>query len=70
MMIEEDLRGEIFNVCAPSHPRKKEIYTTIAERLGMEKPKFLDGGSDAKYVSSEKILGTGFEFSHEDPMEF
>ena len=69
-VIEKKIRGEIFNVCAPVHPTKKEIYTTIAERLGMEKPEFESGGEDGKEVSSEKILNIGFHFVHEDPLSY
>jgi len=70
MMIEQNIRGEIFNVCAPVHPSRREIYTTIAERLEMEKPTFLDGGEEAKEVSSDKIQQTGFRFVHEDPLVY
>lgn len=70
MVIEKNIHGEIFNISAPIHPAKKEIYTTITERLEMKKPKFLNGGEDGKVVSSEKILGLGFEFLHEDPSDF
>lgn len=69
-VIEKEIRGDIFNVCAPVHPKKKEIYTTIAARLRMEKPEFESGGEDGKEVSSEKILNTGFHFVHEDPLSY
>lgn len=70
MMIENDIRGEIFNICAPIHPNKKDIYTTIAERLGLEKPEFLEGGMGGKLVSAQKLKELGFEFVHEDPMNY
>ncbi|MAO63938.1 MAG: hypothetical protein CL666_02940 [Balneola sp.] len=69
-VIENDLRGEILNVCAPVHPDKQEIYTTITERLEMKKPTFIDGGNDGKQVSSEKLISKGFEFIHSDPLAF
>lgn len=70
LMIEKDLRGEIFNVCAPDHPKKEDIYTTVAERFGMKKPEFLSGGADRKLVSSEKITNLRFRFVHENPISF
>lgn len=70
LVIEKNIRGEILNVCAPVHPAKQNIYTTIAERLELKKPKFNDGGSDAKVVSSEKLINLGFEFVHSDPLTF
>lgn len=70
LVIEKDFRAEIFNVCAPIHPTKKEIYTAITERFGMKKPEFLEGGEDGKMVSSENIMKIGFEFFYENPITF
>ncbi|MDR9419573.1 NAD-dependent epimerase/dehydratase family protein [Gracilimonas sp.] len=70
MVIEKDIHNEIFNISAPIHPAKKEIYTTITERLEMKKPKFLNGGGDGKVVSSDKVVELGFEFLHEEPLDF
>ncbi len=70
-LIEHDTRGEIFNLCSPNHPPKKKIYPTIAKRLGLGIPQYQDGGADGKLVSSQKIIDTfGFEFVHDDPIEF
>lgn len=70
-IIAENIRGEIFNVCSGSHPSRSEIYTVIAERLGLEKPTFAEGGADGKTVSSQKLKDRfDLEFLHPDPMEF
>jgi nucleoside-diphosphate-sugar epimerase len=70
MIIRKGLHGEIFNICAPVHPTKKEVYTTIAGKLGLNKPEFLAGGEDGKQISSDKIMSFGFEFINKDPLSF
>ncbi|WP_421773780.1 NAD-dependent epimerase/dehydratase family protein [Gracilimonas sp.] len=69
--ISENIRGEIFNVCSGSHPSRSEIYTVIAERMGLKKPTFLEGGADGKTVSSKKLKDRfDFDFMHPNPLEF
>lgn len=71
LVIEKNIRDEIFNVCSPEHPAKREIYTTIARQLDMEPPAFLDGGQKEKEVSSQKLIKQfGFRFLHKNPMKF
>ncbi len=70
-IISENIRGEIFNVCSGSHPSRAEIYTVIAERLGLEKPTFTNGGANGKTVSSKKLKDRlDLEFQHPDPSTF
>ncbi|MEX0721775.1 MAG: NAD-dependent epimerase/dehydratase family protein [Balneolaceae bacterium] len=70
-VIESKLKGEIFNVCSTSHPAKKEIYTDVAERMELKKPKFLDGGENSKIISSEKLMKKlKVKLLHPDPAEF
>ncbi|SMO90851.1 NAD-dependent epimerase/dehydratase family protein [Gracilimonas mengyeensis] len=71
LMIEENVHGEIFNVCSPEHPAKKKIYPAMAKKLNLEPPVYQDGGADGKVVSPQKLMDTfNFEFVHPDPMEF
>ncbi len=68
-VIEENIRG-VFNVCADTHPSRKEVYTAQAERLGFEPPRFVEPHKvDYKEVSSEKLKGLGYAFQHRDPLE-
>lgn len=70
-IINEDIRGDVFNVCSSCHPTRSETYTTIAERLELDKPTFREGGSERKTVSSKKLVDQlGIEFLHDDPLEF
>lgn len=70
-IITENIHGEIFNVCSGSHPSRTETYTVIAERLGLKKPTFAEGGADGKTVSSKKLKDRfDLDFIHPNPLEF
>ncbi|MGN8224443.1 hypothetical protein [Gracilimonas sp. BCB1] len=70
-IITENIRGEIFNVCSCSHPSRTETYSVVAERLGLKKPTFVEGGADGKTVSSKKIKDRfDLDFMHPNPLEF
>ena len=63
-IIEQDIWGEIFNVCANEHPLKKDFYTQKAKEEGFELPIFSeDAEANFKIVSNEKVkrvLGVDF----------
>lgn len=70
-IVQKNIKGEIFNVCSANHPAKAEIYTAVAERLEMKKPKFLEGGGDGKVVSSDKLRKMlNIDFENDDPLSF
>jgi len=71
LMIKNEIRSQIYNVCGPVHTSKQKIYTTIANRLGMDEPDFLQGGADDKQISSQKLIkDLEYEFIHPDPMKY
>ncbi|MTI88098.1 MAG: SDR family oxidoreductase [Balneolaceae bacterium] len=70
LLIERNIRDEIFNVCGDCHPQKQHIYARIAEQLGLQKPTFKPGGNDSKLIKSEKIKQEGFSFMHPDPLKY
>lgn len=53
-VIEEDHFGEIFNVCHPHHPSRKEYYSQVAAELGL--PTIHFSGSENKTV--KKIVNS------------
>lgn len=63
-IIEQDIWGEVFNVCADEHPLKKDFYVRKAIEEGFEVPVFSeDAEADFKVVSNEKVkrvLGIDF----------
>ncbi len=61
--------GEIFNGCAPMHPKKTDLYPKAAKNLGLDPPTFDTTTSRYKLVSTEKICHLlGFNYRHPDPM--
>lgn len=64
-IIEKDIWGETFNVCADNHPQKKDYYVRKAIEDGFELPVFSeDAEADFKIISNEKVKRVlGVEFS-------
>jgi len=71
-VIQQQVWGEIFNVCADEHPTRKDFYTAQAGKDGLEPPTFAKTGElSYKIISNQKLKDTlGYEFLHPDPMDF
>ncbi len=69
-IIEQDVRGEVFNVCADEHPTRRDLYTAAAARLGLDPPTFADeAGASFKIVSNDRLKERlGYEFLYPDPL--
>ncbi|MBO6622832.1 MAG: SDR family oxidoreductase [Balneola sp.] len=66
-VLSQKIPGVIFNVCSDHHPTKKELYTNLSEKLGLETPSFNSGGSDEKLVDGSRIKKElGFEYKQND----
>ncbi len=69
-VLEKDVWGETFNVCAPEHPTRAEFYGAAARWLGKEPPS--GGATDRslyRCVSSRKLTRhLGFTFKYPDPL--
>jgi nucleoside-diphosphate-sugar epimerase len=66
-VMSQKAKNEIFNVCSDHHPTKKELYTKLAEKSGLEIPSFDSGGSEEKLVDGSRIKkDLGFEYKHND----
>lgn len=68
-VIENDING-IFNLCAPQHPTKKEVYTTNSLRYGFETPVFLNVFQKERIIDGSKITKLGFQYQHPNPLAF
>ncbi len=68
-LLEDEVRGEVFNVCADAHPTRRAFYAAAARRLGLQPPTFADGEADAfKVVDNRKLKQRlGYAFLHPDP---
>ncbi|WP_072681803.1 GDP-L-fucose synthase [Arcobacter sp. LA11] len=68
--LRNDLCG-IFNLCAPSHPTKKEVYLRNAKKYGFEEPIFENKKECKKrIVDGSKIERLGFRYDYPNPLEF
>lgn len=64
VLFQGDYEGEIFNIVAPLHPRKNEVYYV---QTGIR----VEGEPFNRTVSSNKLIQkTGYRFRHPDPVCF
>ncbi len=70
MILERDIRGEIYNVCTDEHPSRAAFYSLAATWIGRPPPKV--EATDAalyKCVSNRKLKQSlGYVFRHPDPL--
>ncbi|MGB0522887.1 MAG: NAD(P)H-binding protein [Flammeovirgaceae bacterium] len=71
-VFKQNIWNEVYNVVAPHHPTRKEIYLKNAKTFGFEAPTFDDSAQPAyKTVSSYKLLvDFQFLFKYPNPLEF
>ncbi|WP_114751278.1 NAD(P)-binding domain-containing protein [Pleomorphovibrio marinus] len=71
-IIEKGLWNKTFNVVAPQHPKKRQVYESNARQLGFALPNSYESPEHTtwKQISVEKFLSTGFNFHYPDPLEF
>lgn len=63
--------ADSFNICADGHPTKGEFYRGLAERTGMNVPRFEATGEAWKIVDNRKFRERfGFRYAHPDPLTF
>lgn len=69
-ILGQSLWNMTYNVVAPSHPIKADVYEQNAKSLGFPPPKSYYNGSPWKKVNSAKFLKTGFKFDYPNPLFF
>jgi nucleoside-diphosphate-sugar epimerase len=71
-MLNQGVRNETFNVVAPLHPTRGEIYIDTCAQFGWEAPTFAQGSEpNFKIVSGEKLTNTySYNFLYPDPLVF
>jgi nucleoside-diphosphate-sugar epimerase len=74
MLLERQWGGEIYNVVAPEHPSRRELYTANAWQFGFAMPIFgalSEASAAGKVVSSEKLQkALGYHFLYPNPLDF
>lgn len=71
-VIEQNLTG-VYNVVAPQHPSRAEVYRDSCTKHGYTLPTFVEPNSPVSYkvVQSQKLLGqTDYIFQYSSPLEF
>lgn len=71
-VMKQEKWNEIFNVVAPQHPIRKDIYIKNASEFGWEGPTFNEENVPAyKIVNSDKLIRElNYKFLYPDPLDF
>jgi len=68
--MDHSLEG-IFNLCAPLHPTKEELFVYQCQQCQLILPLFIESvESKQRIIDSSKLEGLGFEYLRKNPMEF
>ncbi|WP_028667325.1 SDR family oxidoreductase [Runella zeae] len=65
--------NEVYNVVAPLHPTRREVYISSGRKFGYEAPTFVSSASpnDFKIISSQKLTThLGYSFKYSNPLDF
>ena len=69
----ENIQNGTFNIVAPLHPTRKEVYEDSCARFGWEAPTFSEPAQrpDYKVISNKKLLSYyEYDFKYPDPLTF
>lgn len=72
-IIRQGVQNETFNITAPLHPTRREVYTDSCAQFGWEAPTFKvpEQQPAFKLISGEKFAAAyQYEFEYADPLEF
>jgi nucleoside-diphosphate-sugar epimerase len=71
-VIQQNVFGEVFNLCADEHPAKAKFYIAQAEKYGFEKPTFqMEMPKDFKIIDNEKSKRLlNYQYKKPNPMDF
>ena len=70
-IIVQNKWNEVFNVSAPKHPVRKDVYLKISKDLGYEMPEFITSEENFKIINSDKLIkALNYQFLYPDPLYF
>ncbi len=71
-IIKQNKWGELYNVVAPEHPIRKDIYISNAKEFGWAAPSFLEGKTPGfKVVNGSKVIRElNYEYIYPNPLTF
>ena len=66
-IIQHDVWGHTLNVCANTHPLRRDFYPAAARHLGLEPPTFLPDEAGGKTIDSSLVRSlVPYDFRHDD----
>ncbi|MES2588742.1 MAG: NAD(P)-binding domain-containing protein [Bacteroidota bacterium] len=71
-ILNENIWGECFNLCASEHPKRSEFYTSFCQKLNLEMPSFEQENlsNTSRIVSNEKSKKWNFIYQYDSPYDF
>jgi nucleoside-diphosphate-sugar epimerase len=72
-VLKSGVLNETFNIVAPLHPTRREVYESNCAQFGWEAPTFTEPGTrpDFKIISGDKFSAFyKYKFKHPDPLLF
>ncbi len=71
-LIAQNLRQEIFNICADQHPLHRDFYPFQAQKLGLEVPTYTEDSTEPSAIVANQKIKTALDYSFiwPDPMLF
>ena len=72
-MLENGVLNETFNIVAPLHPTRREIYESTCAQFSWEAPTFIQqkSGPNFKIISGDKFSCVyNYNFKYPDPLQF
>ncbi len=71
-VIRQGKWNQVYNVVAPQHPKRKDVYARNAEDYGFQLPEYAEGNQAPYKIISSAKLSTDLRYSFQfpDPLEF
>jgi len=70
-IIQQNVWGDTFNIVAPQHPSRKEVYAKNAQMFGFQLPEYTEGDADFKIINADKLIKVlNYQFEYPNPLEF
>ena len=71
ILIEKGCSEEVYNIVAPIHPTKKELYQKWSNQQGLSGIEFVSNEVPQKTISPQKIIQElNYKFVHPNPLLF
>jgi nucleoside-diphosphate-sugar epimerase len=72
-LLKANIWNEVFNIVAPQHPTRREVYIKAANETGYDLPVFEEPivPNSFKVISPQKFIKkTGYHYKYDNPLDF